>query len=195
MEKIIFVLNISFVLFFASCECEVNTDFDFKHKSLINIYHKGDTICFSNDKNSLDTIVICEKKEWVNNCMLSSKSIEIKHLPKNNWIDSYNLTEKGLLPNNQSLLSIQKEIAPEGYDQFSEYSIYITYRNFSEKIEDSIIPIKSQLFDYLMIGEFFKIKNNNEKIDSLDILEIFWSNRYGLLGYKLKNNEIFKLKK
>lgn len=192
--KVILPICMFLVHIISSCGCDGNTEFDKRHLAVFNLYEIGDTLFFSNENGDLHTVEIAEKQEWVQNCLLSSKSINVIHHPKNRWFDGHEATEQGLRKLNQSMISIGKEIAPQGHDQYSEYSIYIKYRNFHEKLEDSIKPTVSQIFNYLGINKFHLLKNSETKLDSTDVSEIYWSNEFGIIGYKLKNNDVFKLK-
>jgi hypothetical protein len=194
--KIQFFTFTSLLFLLGSCGCENEKELKFDTKVLhfIEIYNSGKIIYFSNQSGLLDTIQIKEKNEWTNNCMYHGMALKIQHLPNNRWNNGHEINERGIKTINQSLIEIGKEL----YD--SKYYIGIKYRNFYGEITDSTEIRKDTLFNYCKQSKYLIIndKNSNYKDyikDSLHVMKVFWTNKFGLSGYQLRNGDIYRIMK
>jgi hypothetical protein len=175
--------------------CDPNLDFSFdkKHQQYLAPYKQGDTIFFSNEYGMKDTVFISEIKSWTSNCEWQATSINIKHLPNNKWIDGYEGRNNGKsLPIDQTLIQVDKMVSERSY------SVSLSYRDFYGTIED-VSEIKyDSLFNYCNQNKYIVITDKHSEVekfknDPFHVMKLFWTDKYGLTGYELRNGEIFKI--
>ncbi len=200
-------------IIFTSCCCNYeDKDFEFTptHLKLIQPYSAGDTIYFSNQLGALDTITI-SKIDTLQDCgclMVGNRryvSVEIKHLPTNLWTGGKEMPsqEQPGRTLDQDLISIEKTLyGKEGNSNGDKenYFIAISYRNAFGELKNLADKKTDSLFKSYDINEYWIIHNETadwqeNKSDSHGIITLYWTERYGLTGYELRNGEKYTIKK
>ena len=191
--------------FLTSCCCKYDDkDFQFTeaHCELLKPYSISDTIYFANQEGDHDTIII-SNFDTLQQCgclMVGNRrkiSIEIKHLPFNYWTGGTEMyQDKPPKVLDQELIVIEK--TPDYKD--NEYFVGINYRNFMGELTAIDSFSTDNKFIDLGISKYWTIKNQaadwpQYKQDSTMIINAFWTEKYGLTGYELRNGHTYRYKK
>lgn len=194
-RNVLYLLTILSILSSCGRGCDPNLDFslDKQHQKYINPYKENDTVVFSNESGIRDTIVISEIKSWTSNCEWHASSAQIKHLPFNRWIDGHDGGRDGkFTPIDQTLIQVDKMVSER------QYSVHVQYRNFQGQITDTTEVKYDTLFNYCN-QQFYRVitDENSEfkkfKNDPNHVMKIYWTDKYGLSGYVLRNGMFFKI--
>ena len=178
----------------SECDNEAELAFAPKQQKRLEAYKDGDTIYFSDGAGNKDTIAVSAIESWTNNCMLHATGVDIKHLPDNLWSDGSEIKNGKLVQLDQRLLLVEKQV-----DNIDEY-VSIHYRNFSGRITDDTETRSDSLFHYCHQRSYLVVENEDAdsekfKQDSLHIMKIFWTEKYGLSGYELRNGSVLRIEK
>ncbi|WP_420320365.1 hypothetical protein [Flagellimonas sp.] len=150
-----------------------------------NNYQKGQTIYFESNKADLDTIKIIEIEsfEVCNSFMVQDYKVahvRIAHLPQNklksntsNWDEE----KKEATDRNQALIEVDMRDA----SSMPLYTKWIGFRDFSSELK----VIRS---DREVVDTITKDSKNGE------VVQIYWSNKKGLIGYKKSDGQIYKVR-
>ena len=201
MRLLIILLTI-FLL--TSCCCNYDEkDFDFTatHNKLLHPYTKGDTLYFSDKTGNFDTITISNVDTLQQcGCLMvgnrKSIAVEIKHLPLNRWSAGTEMGDGKNPPKvlDQNLIIIEK--IP--HDKNEKYFIGINYRDFMGELTDLTKMNTDHHFEELGVKNYWTIINESadweqHKQNATIITRLFWTEKYGLTGYELRNGQTFKL--
>jgi hypothetical protein len=124
-------------------------------------------------------------------------SVEIKHLPINKWTGGTEMyQDKPPKVLDQDLIVIEK--TPN--DKDTKYFIGINYRNFMGELTAIDSFSTDNKFIDLGISKYWTIKNQaadwpQYKQDSTMIINAYWTEKYGLTSYELRNGDIYRIKK
>jgi hypothetical protein len=161
------ILTILIGLHLAGCSCDesdLDLQFTKRHMHLYESYSPKDTIYFVSNHNDWDTLVIAamDSSTQCGGLMTARGkrvTVEIKHLPKNNWNGGSEHSYGRSTILNQELITIEK--LPQAY---KSYFIGVNYRNFWGKISNiNAVHHDSLLLD-LGISEYWEI--NNDRLES-----------------------------
>lgn len=189
----------------SSCCCKYDDkDFQFteSHNKLLEPYTKGDSIYFVDQNGDLDTITISNIDTLQQcGCIMAGNrraiSVEIKHLPINKWTGGTEMyQDKPPKVLDQDLIVIEK--TPN--DKDTKYFIGINYRNFMGELTAIDSFSTDNKFIDLGISKYWTIKNQaadwpQYKQDSTMIINAYWTEKYGLTSYELRNGDIYRIKK
>ena len=183
-RHLLFVVALSCLL--SSCGCD-DFNLDNKHQQLLAPYHQGDTIYFSDESGMKDTIVVSKTTSWTSNCRCQANTVKIRHLPANLWIAGHD--PSGAI--DQSLLTVEN-YGVEGY------AVSVDYRGFSGTITDSTLVRHDSLFTYCHQSSYYVLEDEHADQESLSqnllhVMRVFWTAKYGLSGYQLRNGKIFRI--
>jgi len=202
MKRQITIAILTFLI--SSCCYYDKNDFDFNSDELRHFsnYKIGDTIYFQSNLGDMDTITVVDFKTEQNKnyggFMAPKPSngewVQIKHLPIDNWHGtSQDMTKDGKIEIvYQALFWLSKYPA----DKKTEYSITFkdfyssSYSNIGEFHKDTL------LLNDLKINNYYIVQHNYpERIkESENIETVYWTDQYGLTGYKNKNGETWTRK-
>ncbi len=190
-------------LFLTSCCCQYDEDdfaFSERYNKLLKPYTKGKIIYFSNASGDLDTIMV-SNIDTIQQCgcfMVGngrSVSVKIKHLPVNHWIAGTEWPQDKP-PNilDQTIIGVGKSPNDTGW----VYSIGIHYRYFMGNLSDTSTKYSDNRFEKSGIQNYWVIANQiaeweQYKKDSTIILKAYWTEKYGLTGYDLRNGQNYIL--
>lgn len=182
--KLSYLIVLQFTLF--SC-VKFDEEIPIEYRNQLNHYSLNDTIYYKSNLKDLDTIIVNNidssevKINSPSNIPNKSISINIKHLPLNNW--SFGKVKQNDSIKNQSLITVFKEM---NYNH-NDYYCNISYRDFSgllnfKKLKEiGIDTIKTErgfLKDSLKLGS---------------VIEVYWSIDSGMIGYKKNDGQIYKI--
>jgi hypothetical protein len=194
------IINCIVIILIANGCCEFKED-DFKFssdfQSILQPYNEGDTVFYVSTLGDMDTVAI-STIDTFQSCKIGflasepsrSVSVEIIHLPNNNWIAGTVLHEDKppeLL--NQGLVTIVK------YPIDTSYYIAFQYRDFAASLYDLPLKEHGELLLDLGINEYWRI-NSDVPYDPQKenaVSEMIWSLEYGLTGYFKQNGEFYKI--
>lgn len=162
-----------------------------EYRKQLNHYKLNDTIYYRSNLNDLDTITIrsfdsISIKQGPDNLPFKKINLRIEYLPKNKWFDGIvlsRITKKYDSIENQSFIWLEKEMRSKE----SLFKMGIEYRDFSgvlnfEELEktgiDTVKTARGSLRDTL-------------NLDS--VIEVYWSKDKGMIGYKKKDGQVYKL--
>lgn len=190
MKSKLFFLITTLILF--GC-IEFDSEIPLKYRRQIDHFKLNDTIYFGDNHNDIDTIVIAGidsseiEKNGPSNIPIKSISLNIKHLPLNNWnfgkVPKKNFKGYDSIVN-QSLITINKEI----YKNHDEFYLMISYRDFYGSLNFEKLEITGTDTLKTERGSF------RDTLNSDSVIEVYWSNEKGMIGYKKNNGQIFKIK-
>jgi hypothetical protein len=202
MRQLTIILT-TFLLTSCCCKYDDN-DFAFTelHDNLLKPYAKGDTIFFVNQTGDFDTITVSNIETYKQcGCIMAGNlrhvSVEIRHLPKNNWTAGTEHSQDGSVKVlDQDLIVIEKMFKDENPDYF----IGINYRTLMGEFPSFDSCSIDNRFSDLGISKYWTIKNESAdwkqyKDDSTIILTAYWTEKFGLTEYELRNGDIYRIKK
>ncbi|MBC7412568.1 MAG: hypothetical protein H7331_08970 [Bacteroidia bacterium] len=193
---------IMLLIFLTSCIFD-DRRFLFKkeYSQLFSAYTKNDTIYFSSKKGDLDTFTVSEINT-LKVCSIITQNkkcvtVKIKHLPFNKWILGVEMEQNGTSKKlDQELITVEKTM---GSNTDDKYFIGINYRNFIGEINNVSNVISDNRFSKFEIKQYFQVVNQaanweQYRLDSTTIIKLFWTEKYGLTGYELRNGETYEIK-
>ena len=172
--------------------------FNFTDNDLIsyNIYKVNDTLIFKNSRSDLDTFIISSKTifnkgsdentGWYNPPI---GNVTFKDLPNNHYgrtIIRWGTSDT--IIQDCSLITIYKD-KPNG-----SISEVLYFKNFIGRIDRR--TQKTANLDNLKYGNLLKVPSfDTVNIrDSTEITNIYWSDKFGIIAYDLRNGDKWKLK-
>ena len=165
-----------------------NGDIPKVYRKLLGAYKVNDTIYFKSNLKDYDTIRISSIDSFStgqgpDNLPFKQIHIRVEYLPYNKWHEGGyllgNKSGKYDSIENQKFISIIKTQKPKA----TNYSVAVSYRSSSELLDFK--KLSKQKFDTL----FFDNKTNNNE----NITESYWSIDKGMVGYKKKEGQVYKL--
>lgn len=188
------------VLLTSCLDCDYDLSIPNTYRSFLHNYTIGDTIYFESNRNDVDTMLIMSY-DTLENCagvMVAPRKLleyKIRHLPKNNWSAGAELDQNGnktIL--NQKLVVIEKDVTSK-----DSFWLYVHYRDFGGEVVDFNNKVHDSVFQDLGVSEYWVISKSNYYRDSVIprnlIHKVYWSESYGLTGYKYGNGEMYRIKK
>ena len=182
-RKIVIILLFTLTIF--SCD-NYNLKIDSEYRTAINSYQINDTIFFQSEQNpaELDTILI-KKIDSIRQYPkigtvppMKEIYLRIEHLPIDNWKEE-KIAGTNKQRKNQPMITISNVF--ENCCQ-----IRLKFREFESSIEKETFDKKSRI-DTLKRNSPIKMKDDY-------IIELYWSNENGIIGYKKQNGQIYRKK-
>ncbi len=179
-------------LFLSSCM------FHFKEKDLLtyNIYNVNKILIFKNKIGDLDTFIISSKtiinKGWDENTGWYNPpiaNVTFKDLPYNKYgLTVIRWATADTIIQDQSLITIYKD------QPNAEVEEIIGFKGFIGTIDCRNQKINE--LDSLNLDVIFKVPSFDLTTvrDSTEITNIYWSDKFGIVGYDYKNGDHWKLK-
>ncbi|MDW3196449.1 MAG: hypothetical protein R8G66_29005 [Cytophagales bacterium] len=183
-----------------SC-CEFSDkDFEFSEDqiALFGHYNIGDTIYYQSKSGDYDTLTVSriDSSQQCGGFMgfpVRGQSVEIKHVPKNKWVAGISHYEdKPAEEIDQSLITIVKTPIPDK----NMYNVGFDFRDFYAGVDGHPNKQNDDFFTDLQIKEYWQVKTElplEHQTDS-SVVEIFWTSKFGLTAYFLKNGDYYKIK-
>ena len=181
-------------------------EFEFTEKEidLLGPYKINDTIYFENSSGDLDTLAIVDIKEDRNEgskCFIQTKpyhsiSIVISHLPSriHKWPSTvWSDKEQNKTVSYQNMISISKSPG-DSNEGLAGYSV--SYRDFTTSGNAFNKKPQSIIINNLNVENCYSVSHGYPErvINPSDIEFIYWTEKYGLTGYKNKSGETWLLK-
>jgi hypothetical protein len=176
-------------------------EFTDKELQLLGNYKRGDMIFFESNIGNTDTIQIIEFYEErfeKTSCFMSRapyhyRTIEIKHLPIDNWAKTSNIENRGKKIEYQELIAISKKPL-NSRRNLANYSIEFKGFDAIENAFDSL-P-KEIIINDKKISECYKVAHfyPERVINPNDIEIVYWTAKYGLTAYSSKSGETWLIK-
>ncbi|MBX7205979.1 MAG: hypothetical protein K1X81_11200 [Bacteroidia bacterium] len=160
-----------------------------------NIYNVNDTLFFRNKVNDLDTFVISSKtivnKGWDENTGWYNPpvaNVTFKDLPKNNYgLTVIRWATSDTIVQDCSIIGISKR------SPGSEIKETIGFKGFIGDIDRK--KQKTNEFDTNIFGVIYKVPSFDMTTvsDLTEITHIYWSDKFGIIAYDLKNGDRWNL--
>ncbi len=202
ISLLFYALTLSFLLCACCCKYD-DVDFKFskKYTNYLKPYKQGDTIYFADQYGDYDTVLI-SAIDTLQECgcvQVSNRKtvrVRIRHLPQNRWNGGTESKQsKPATVLDQELIVVEK--TPDKTDP--HYFTGINFRNFSGEISDSSNRVTDDRFKKYHVRNYLVIRNNARnwkqyRNDSTMILNLFWTEKYGLTGYELRNGQQYTIR-
>ena len=191
--NVLYFLAITFM--FVSC-VKFNDDIPKDYKKLLTTYKINDTIYFKSNLSDYDTIRISSidsfsVEQGPDNFPFKQINVRTEYLPKNKWNFGLELRKSSNKYDsivNDNFIELTKAQVSNSQNGIA-YEVYIKYRDFCGILQGGNLKISK--IDTI-------VAESNAGLDLLEkypISQIYWTLEKGMVGYKKKDGQVYKLVK
>jgi hypothetical protein len=171
-----------------------DSDISKDYRNLLGAYKIDDTIYFKSNLKDYDTIRISSIDSFStgqgpDNFPFKQINIRTEYLPKNKWnfgIELRKSTNKYDSIVNDKFIELTK-VQVNNSQNGMEYEVYAKYRDFSGKLQGEKLKI-NKIYTIITEGE-----TGLDILEKYPVTEIYWSIDKGMVGYKKKDGQVYKL--
>jgi hypothetical protein len=164
------------------------------YRELLGAYKTDDTIYFKSNLKDYDTIRISSidsfsVEQGPDNFPFKQINIRTEYLPKNKWNFGIELRKSNNKYDsivNDKFIELTKEQANNRQNGI-KYEVYARYRDFSGELQGR--KLKTNKIDTIVTER----ETGLDILEKYPVTEIYWSLDKGMIGYKKKDGQVYKL--